>query len=67
MLDPVALQSAEIIAVAQFGEQLLEDCPVPLAAGNSEFAIEVALDIVLNPVVIQQGIVHVDEKNDGVR
>src|SRR5262245_19743961 len=67
MLDPVALQCAEIVAIAKLGEQLLEDRPVSLAARNSEFAIEVALDVVLDAIVIQQGIVHIDEKNDGVR
>src|SRR5262245_29575987 len=67
MLDPVALQGAEIVPIAQLGEQLLEDRPVTLAAGNSEFAIEVAFDVVLDAVVVEQRIVHVDQKNDWVR
>jgi hypothetical protein len=46
---------------------LLEDCPVSLAAGNPEFAIEVALDVVLDAVVVEQCIVHIDQKNDRIR
>ena len=67
VLDPVALQGAEIIAVTQFREQLLENRPVALAGGNSELTVEVAFDVVLDAVVVEQRIVHVDEKNDGVR
>jgi hypothetical protein len=46
---------------------VLEDRPVPLSAGDPELTIEVAFNVVLDPVVIQQGVVHIDEKNDGVR
>ena len=67
MLDPVALQGAEIIAIAQLGEQLLENRPVSLAARNSELTIEMTLDVILDAVVVEQGIVHIDEKNNGVR
>ena len=67
MLDPIALQGAKIIAIAQLGEQLLEDRPVPLATGNSEFAVEVAFDVVLDTVVVEQRVVHIDQKNDRVR
>src|SRR4030095_782653 len=64
MLDPVALQGAEVIAIAQIGKQLFEDRPVALAGGNSELTVEVALDVVLDAVVVDQRIVYVDEKND---
>src|SRR5262245_31501082 len=67
MFDSVALQRAEVVAIAQLGEQLLEDRPVPLATGNSELTIEVAFDVVLDAVVVEQCIVHIDEKNDRVR
>jgi hypothetical protein len=64
MLDPVALEGTEIVAIAQLGEQLLEDCPVSLAARNSELTVEVALDIVLDTVVVEQRVVHIDQEND---
>jgi hypothetical protein len=61
------LQGAEIIAIAQVGKQLLENRPVALAGGNSELTVEVPLDVVLDAVIVEQRIVHVDEKNNGVR
>ena len=64
VLDPVALQGAEIIAIAQFGEQLLENRPVPVAAGSSELTFKVAFDVVLDTVIVEQRIVHIDEKNN---
>jgi hypothetical protein len=67
MLDTIALQGAEVIAVAEFREQLFENRPVALAGDNAELTIEVALDVFLDAVVVEQRIVHVDEKNDGVR
>ena len=67
MLDPVALQGAEIIAIAQIREQLFEDRPVPVAAGHPEFTIEVTFNIVLNAVVIEERIVYVNEKHNWAR
>ena len=43
VLDPVALQGAEIIAVAKISEELFEDRPVPVAAGSAELTFKVAL------------------------
>ena len=64
VLDPVALQRAEVIAVAQLRKQLLEDRPVPLPAGDSELTVEVLLKVVLDAVVVEQGVVHIDQKDD---
>jgi len=41
----VALQSAEIIRVAEFHTQLLKDCPVALLALGPERLREVALEV----------------------
>ena len=60
MLDPVALQGAEIIAVSQITEELLENRPIPVAAGRPELTFEVALEIILNAVVVEQRVVDVD-------
>ena len=65
MLDPIALQGAEIVAVPELVEQLLEDGPVAIAAGRAEFAFEVALQIGLDAVIVEQCVVDVD-KEDGL-
>src|SRR5215472_10547519 len=67
VFDPVALQRAEIVAIAQFVEQLLEDCPISVAAGSPELALEVAPQIGLDVVVVDQCVVDVDEEYGGVR
>ena len=60
MLDPVALQGAEIIAVSQITEELLENRLISVAAGRSELTFEVALEMILNAVVVEQRVVDVD-------
>src|SRR5215469_18373743 len=67
MFDPVALQRTEIVAVAQFVKQLLEDRPIPVAASSTELAFEVAPQIGLDVVVVDQCVVDVDEEDGGVR
>jgi len=52
MLDPKTLQSAELIAIAEISEELFEDRPVPVAAGSAEFTFKVALQVVLDMVVV---------------
>src|SRR2546422_1799996 len=39
--EPVALQRAQVVRVAQLGAQLLEDRPVPVPAFNTELAREI--------------------------
>src|SRR5215468_7038430 len=63
----VRFESAEIVAVAQLDKQLLEDRPVPVATSGTELALEVAFDVVLDAVVVEQRVVHIDQKNNGVR
>src|SRR4029077_11917248 len=60
VLDAVALQGAEIIAVAQLIEELFENRPVPVAAGRPELTLKVALEVILNAIVVQQRVVDVD-------
>ena len=66
MLNPVALQGTEVIPVAQFAEQLLEDRPVAIAARGPELAFEMPLEVGLNVVVIEQRVVHIDEEHGRV-
>src|SRR6267143_1078761 len=67
MLDPIALQGAEIVPVAQIAEQLLEDRPVAVATRRSELAFKMALEIGLDAVVVEQGVVDIDKKHGLVR
>jgi hypothetical protein len=53
VLDAKALQSAEIITVAEISEELFEDRPVTVAAGSAEFMFKVALQVVLDMVVVE--------------
>jgi len=42
---------------------LLLDGPEAVAARGSEFALDVALEIVLNVVIFEQGVIHIDQEN----
>src|SRR3989442_10738067 len=65
VLDPVALQCAEIIAIPELGKQRLEDRPVPVATRGAELTLEMALEVVLDAIVVQQRVVHVHQEDDG--
>lgn len=56
----VTLKCAEIISIAQLGEELLENRPVPVSARCPEFTLEVALQVILDPVVVQQRVVDIN-------
>ncbi len=60
VLDPVALQGAEIIAVAQLSEELFENRPVPVAGGRAELTFKMALEVILDTVVVEQCVIDVD-------
>src|SRR2546425_6042977 len=65
--EPVALQRAQVIRVAQLGAQLFEDCPVPIPARRSELEGKMFPEVVLDEVVVEQRIVAVEEERDTVR
>src|SRR6266481_4340127 len=67
VLDPIPLQGAEVVAVAEFGEQLLEDSPVAVPALRPELVFEMALQIRLDAIVVEQCIVDINEEDDTVR
>src|SRR2546428_581001 len=64
MLDPIPLQRAQVVRVAQLGPQLFEDGPVPLLPLASDLALEVALEIGRDVIVVDQRVVHVDQEDD---
>src|SRR5437763_12143182 len=67
VFDPIALQGTEVIPVAQIGHQLFENCPIAVAARRSELAFEMALEIGLDVIVVEQSVVDIDEEHGLVR
>src|SRR5438477_3945878 len=67
MSDPIPLQSAKVIRVAQFTPQLLENAPVFLCSRGADFAGEVALQILCDSVVVNQRVVYVEQEDDASR
>jgi hypothetical protein len=66
VLGPVALESAEIVAITQLREQILQDPPIPVAGGDSEGALEVILKVLLDRVIVEQCVVDIDEEDEGM-
>src|SRR5207245_10631527 len=64
---PVALECAEIIAIPELDEQRLEEPPVPLTTRGAELTLEMALEVGLNAIVVQQRVVHIDQEDDRSR
>src|ERR1700758_2501690 len=64
VFDTVSLQSTEIVPIPQFSEQVLENCPVPIATGGTVPALEVGLDVGLDVVVVEKRIVDIDQEDD---
>ena len=67
MLDAKALQGSEIVAVAEFREQILQDSPIAIAGVASVGAFEMILQILLYAVVVEQRIVDVDQEDDRIK
>ena len=64
VLDPVALQRAEVVGVAELLAQLLEDLPVALLPLVADLALEVAPHVGDDVVVVDQRVVDVEERDD---
>ena len=63
MLDAVTLQRPEVIRIAQLGSQLFEDSPILFCAVRTDFAGEMMPKVRLDSVVIEQRVVHVEQKD----
>jgi len=64
MFGSIPLQSTEVIRIAQFGPQFLENAPIFLRSLRADFAGEMALQICCHSVVIQQRVVYVEQEDD---
>ena len=67
VLDAVALEGAEIVAIAQLREQILQDPPIAIARGDAIGPLEMVLQVLLDAVVVEQRVVDVDEEDDRMR
>src|SRR5215510_15819277 len=54
VFDPVALERSDIVAIAQLCEQILQDFPIALAGGEAKGALEMVLQVLLDPVIVEQ-------------
>ena len=64
MLDAVTLQGAQVIGVAEFLSQLLEDRPVALLRIGADLARQMAPQVVGYAVVVEQRVVDVEQEHD---
>ena len=60
LLEAITLLGAEIIGIAEFRAQLLENATVSLACLEAKGMFEVISQILFDAVVVQQRIVHID-------
>src|SRR5262249_937747 len=67
MLCSITLEGADVIAIAQLSEEILQDPPVALACGAAESPLEMLLQILLDGVIVEQRIVDVDEEDQWLR
>jgi hypothetical protein len=57
--NPITLQRAKVIAIAQLIKEGLEDLGVAVPNIRAKLAFEVLPEVVLNTIVLKQGIVHI--------
>src|SRR5580704_3434632 len=67
MFSPVALQSSKIVAITQLYEQVLQDSPVAFTGGSAIGVLKMVLEVLLDSVVVEQGIVNINKENNGIR
>src|ERR1035438_1239271 len=63
VLASVTLQGAQIVGVTKRGSQALEDSPVTPRPLGADLALEVFGEISDDAVVVEQRVVHVEQKN----
>ena len=64
MLHPIALQRAQVVGVPELTPQFFEHGPVSLLPLAADRALEVALEIRGDVIVVDQRVVHVDQEDD---
>jgi hypothetical protein len=67
MLDPKALERPQVVGVAEFRSQPLEDRPVVFLPFVPHRLFKMALKIGRHPIVVEEGVVDIEEKHDVCR
>src|SRR5277367_2960685 len=62
--DSETLKSLQIIAITQCIKKLHLDHPISVSTMDSKFTLHVLLEIRLNAVAIQQGIIHIYQESN---
>src|SRR5439155_26778165 len=65
-LHAVALERAEVIRVPELGAELLEHLPVLLLPALTHLLGQVVLQVRGDPVVVDEGVVDVEEEDDAL-
>ena len=66
IVEPVTFERAEIVGIAEFRPQRLEDRPVAVAGVRAEGRCEMRAEVVLDPVIVQQRVVDVEQEDNVV-
>jgi hypothetical protein len=66
IFEPVLLQGPQIIGVAEFSAEVLKDLPVTLRRRAVDLAPDFRDIILLRFIIVEQRIVYVEQKNDGI-
>src|SRR5262249_15025105 len=64
MADARVLERAQVVGVAELRAELLEDLEVLLRAFRADLLHEVAPQVERHPIVVEQGVVDVEEDDD---
>src|SRR5690348_1509208 len=63
--QPEALNRAEVVGVTQLFAQVFVDLPVLFRGVRAEHVRDVLVEIILHAVVVEQGVVDVEQEHDG--
>ncbi len=64
IFDAIALQRAEIIRIAEFLAQLLEDRPIAVMGVFAIFPLQIIAEVLGDAVIVDQRVVDVEQKTD---
>jgi hypothetical protein len=67
VFQPILLQGTEVIRVPDLRTELVENVPVPLLPFWADLPLEMAHHVADDPIVIEQRVIDVEQKNDGAR
>ena len=65
MFDPIPLERPQIVGVAEFRSQPLEDCPVVFLPFAPHRLFKMALEVGSHPIIVEEGVVDVRTEKRG--